>query len=316
MATRPLPARPDRDQHVLTIALSAHLGAHGGQRPLSPARYWAAYDQLAGDLTAAGASEDEQLRQLEKRTTAAALHAAELEGQGIALLTPFHASYPARFLDRLGTACPPLLYVAGGADLLADPDRRRLAVVGSRDATDGELDTAGRAARAAVARGWDVVSGGARGVDAVALNAAIEHGGTVAALLTDGVRRALRKGALRRLVSDGRAVLASGVHPDAGFSVGNAMARNKLIYALADLTYVAAVVEGEGGTWGGAQEALRRGFGRVAVNPEARAAGALQALGARPVAAPDELLAVVEEVPDATAEPSSDDAPGQTRLFD
>ena len=43
------------------------------------------------------------------------------------------------------------------------------------------------------------------------------------------------------------------------------MGRNKLIYALADVTLVVASDDGRGGTWGGAVEALRRGFGRVAV---------------------------------------------------
>ena len=43
------------------------------------------------------------------------------------------------------------------------------------------------------------------------------------------------------------------------------MGRNKLIYALADLTVVVAADTGGGGTWTGADEALRRGVGRVAV---------------------------------------------------
>jgi predicted Rossmann fold nucleotide-binding protein DprA/Smf involved in DNA uptake len=135
-----------------------------------------------------------------------------------------------------------------------------------------------------------VVSGGAKGVDAVALNAAVARGGTVVALLADGVRLALRKGALRRLVSDGRAVLAAPVHPDAGSTVANAMARTKLIYALADVTYVAAVEEGSGATWRGTAEALRHGYGNVAVNPDAAAAQALVSLGGRMVAEAGELF--------------------------
>lgn len=316
MGAHVLSAEPDHDKHVLTITLAARLSARGELRPLTPARFWAVYDQLDGDLHAAAASDDEELRQLAGRTAAAALHAAELEGQGITLLTPFHADYPQRYLERLGSATPPLLYVAGAPAALTDPDRHRLGVVGSRDASDAELDAARSAAEAAADRGWDVVSGGAKGVDAVALNAAVAHGGTVIALLTEGVRRAMRKGALRRLVSDGQAVLAAPVHPDTGFAVGNAMARNKLIYALADVTYVAAVVEGEGGTWSGAAEALRRGYGHVGLNPEARAAGALQTLGARPVATTAELLDVPSQEPDqASSKPQAGYAP-QASLFE
>lgn len=316
MTANPMPVEPDRDQHVLAIALAARLSSRGELRSLTPVRFWTVYRQLAGDLCAAVTAEDDELRQLAGRTAAAALHAAELEAQGIALLTPFHADYPRRLLDRLGTATPPLLYVAGSPELLADPDRRRLAVVGSRDATQGELESARSAAEAAAERGWDVVSGGAKGVDAVALNAAVAHGGQVLALLTDGVRRALRKGALRRLVSDGQAVLAAPVHPDAGFSVGSAMSRNKLIYALADVTYVAAVEEGEGGTWSGAAEALRRGYGHVAINPDARAAEALQNLGARPVATVAELLDVATQDQDGTAAGPLSEPVLQASLFE
>lgn len=316
MAAHLRSVEPDRDQHVLAIALTARLATRGELPPLSPVRFWSVYDHLAGDLKAATASEDEDLRRLAGRTAAAALHAAELESQGITLLTPFRADYPQRYLDRLGAAAPPLLYVAGAPALLADSDRHRLAVVGSRDATEGDLDAARGAAKAAAERGWEVVSGGAKGVDAVALNAAAAQGGNVVALLTDGVRRAMRKGALRRLVSDGQAVLAAPVHPDAGFTVGNAMARNKLIYALADVTYVAAVVEGEGGTWSGSVEALRRDYGRVAVNPDAQAAGALQDRGARPVATAAELFEVPPADPDQTPPTPPADSSLQTSLFD
>lgn len=282
--------QPDRDRHVLTIALTARLAGRDGPTPLTAARFWAAHSELDADLRAATSSDDAELRQLAGRTAAASLHASELERQGITLVTPFHAAYPRRYLDLLGTVAPPLLYVAGAPALLADPDRSRLAVVGSRDATDTELDAARTAAEAAVARGWDVVSGGAKGVDAVALNAAVARGGTVVALLAEGVRLSMRTGALRRLVTDGQAVLAAPVHPDAGCTVASATARNKLIYALADVTYVAAIIEGTGGTWDGAAEALRHGYANIAVTPDTTAAPVLAALGGRVATDVDELF--------------------------
>jgi len=45
--------------------------------------------------------------------------------------------------------------------------------------------------------------------------------------------------------------------PSAGFSVGNAMGRNKIIYALSKAVVVVRSDEGSGGTWAGAVEALR-----------------------------------------------------------
>ena len=61
--------------------------------------------------------------------------------------------------------------------------------------------------------------------------------------------------------------------PDAPFSAGNAMGRNKLVYALSLITLVVASEVGKGGTWSGAVEALRTGSGRV---------GAWQGLGGGP----------------------------------
>lgn len=55
------------------------------------------------------------------------------------------------------------------------------------------------------------------------------------------------------------------LRPDAPFSTGNAMGRNKLIYAQSLLTLVVASDVERGGTWAGATEALRRRHGRVGV---------------------------------------------------
>ena len=57
----------------------------------------------------------------------------------------------------------------------------------------------------------------------------------------------------------------SQVNPAAGFSVGNAMGRNRLIYALSDLTIVIATAAGSGGTWAGATENLKRRWAPLAV---------------------------------------------------
>ena len=62
----------------------------------------------------------------------------------------------------------------------------------------------------------------------------------------------------RDFLADRRLLLISPYHPEAGFNVGNAMGRNKLIYALADYALVVSADHKKGGTWEGAQEELRR----------------------------------------------------------
>ena len=57
---------------------------------------------------------------------------------------------------------------------------------------------------------------------------------------------------------DHRLVLVSPYDPAAGFNVGNAMQRNKVIYALADAGLVVTSDFEKGGTWAGAIEQIER----------------------------------------------------------
>ena len=57
---------------------------------------------------------------------------------------------------------------------------------------------------------------------------------------------------------DARLVLISPYDPAAGFNVGHAMQRNKMIYALADAALVVTSDFEKGGTWAGAIEQLER----------------------------------------------------------
>src|SRR5690606_42161140 len=58
----------------------------------------------------------------------------------------------------------------------------------------------------------------------------------------------------------GDLVLVSPFNPEAGFNVGNAMARNKHIYCLSDAAVVVNSKPDKGGTWTGATEDLKSGW--------------------------------------------------------
>ncbi|HEX5218208.1 MAG TPA: DNA-processing protein DprA [Verrucomicrobiae bacterium] len=162
--------------------------------------------------------------------------------------------YPERLL-RLKQNAPPLIYGCGEKKLLPNGG---LAIVGSRDVDpSGEEFTRSVAAQAA-REGMQVVSGGARGVDQLAMLAAIEAGGTVVGALADSLLRSATSGKAREAIQGGRLVLISAFDPEAGFNVGNAMQRNKQIYALADFGLVVSSGYNEGGTWSGAIEQLEK----------------------------------------------------------
>lgn len=165
------------------------------------------------------------------------------------------AEYPKRLKARLREEAPPVLYGCGDAALL---DTGGLAVVGSRDADEGLVEYAERVGRLVAKVRRTLVSGGARGIDQAAMRGALETGGKVAGVLADSLERTAMNREHRNLLIDGQLVVISPYDPSAGFNVGNAMQRNKLIYALADAALVVNSDYDKGGTWAGAVEQLEK----------------------------------------------------------
>jgi predicted Rossmann fold nucleotide-binding protein DprA/Smf involved in DNA uptake len=186
-------------------------------------------------------------------------------------------------LTRLQEATPPLLFVLGDPALL---NTRMLGIVGSRDVDNVGAEVAREAARHAVASDAGVVTGGAKGVDQLAMQAALEAGGRVACVLADSMTRAAKDPMITNAIDAELLCLATPFKPTAGFSVANAMGRNKIIYALSVVTLVVATADGSGGTWAGATEALRSKVVPVAVwtgNGKGPGNDALIGKGAAPV---------------------------------
>ena len=89
-----------------------------------------------------------------------------------------------------------------------------------------------------------------------AMRGALEADGNAFGVLADGLEKMVMNREHRNLLLEGRLTLISLYDPGAGFNVGNAMQRNKLIYALADASLVINSDVGKGGTWAGAVEQL------------------------------------------------------------
>ncbi len=197
----------------------------------------------------------ERLRQLLGRGFLLSQVLESWRSRSIWTVTRADANYPDRLKRRLAEKSPPVLYGCGDRNLL---ENGGLAVVGSRNADDVEIEYSEIVGRMAAAAGCSIVSGGARGVDRAAMFGAMEEGGTAVGVLSDGLESAVMNRENRDILIDGRLVLLSPYDPRAGFNVGNAMARNKLVYALADAGLVVESDYGTGGTWNGAVEQLEK----------------------------------------------------------
>lgn len=163
--------------------------------------------------------------------------------------------YPARLRRRLRDASPPVLYGSGDPGLL---NGGGLAVVGSRNVDDALVEFTERVGSLTAAAGRMIISGGARGIDQAAMRGAAAAGGTVVGVLADRLERAVLDRDNRNLLRERRLALISPYDPSAGFNVGHAMQRNKLIYALADAGLVVSADLRKGGTWAGAVEQVEK----------------------------------------------------------
>lgn len=178
-----------------------------------------------------------------------------LKSIGIFPLTRADLDYPEKYRQRLKDSAPAVLFYAGEKALLGQPG---IAVVGSRHLDEAGQDCAKFVGNACGLSGQVLYSGGARGVDTLSMESALEARGTAVGVLADSLEKQVksRKEALKR----GDLCLVTPYSPNAGFSVGAAMGRNRLIYCLAEYAIVVASDAETGGTWAGATETLKNNW--------------------------------------------------------
>lgn len=190
---------------------------------------------------------------------------------GTILLHPLHPAFPRRLLERRQRlALPALLYASGELAIL---ERPIVAVVGRRDAGTEARSVAAQLAAGLAAGGIAVVSGHAPGIDQAAHAGALRAGGATIAVLPEGLGRFRPRPELRGLLRAGNALVLSQFPPDAGWASFQAMARNKLVAALADV--LAVVVSGReqddrgrrSGTFDAARAALALGVSLFVAEP-------------------------------------------------
>lgn len=252
---------------------------------------------------------------ISERASIVAIEIEQLETVGIWTMSRMDADYPSRWKQRLKSAAPPVIFGSGPRDLL---QRQGIAIVGSREIERDLTEIAETIGLRVADAGYLVISGGARGSDRVGMWGALQHGGQAIGVLPADLAHMSRNREIRALIEHEQLCLVTQVNPAAGFSVGNAMGRNRLIYALAKLTIVISTGAGLGGTWAGATENLKRGWAPLAVwlgegIPEGNEQ--LQRLGAYPFSSMpsdrDELERLIEQTSVHAHETQPDDPSNQ-----
>ncbi|HKW77061.1 MAG TPA: DNA-processing protein DprA [Terriglobales bacterium] len=243
--------------------------------------------QLTRELSAVVSTE--RIQRLLERGFLVSQAVERWRSRAIWIVSRADAEYPQKFKARLKDDAPAVLYGCGPRSLL---ELGGLAVVGSRHADPTLLEYAQGLGQQAATAKKTVISGGAPGIDRAAMTGALEAGGRAIGVMADSLERAVLQRENRNWLLDEQLVLISPYDPGAGFNVGHAMQRNKLIYALSDAAVVVSSDYEKGGTWAGATEQLQKlKFVPVYVRSTGEIERGLQDLGrmgARPWPNPEE----------------------------
>jgi DNA processing protein len=217
---------------------------------------------------------------------------------GSLVITPTDPAYPASLHDLGPARAQPPLYLRG-----ALPTARGVAVVGTRQPTDEALAFTRVLVKDLAAAGLSIWSGGARGIDAAAHEAALAYGAPTVVVMGGGLDRPYPKehvALFERVLVAGGALLAR-VADDKEPQPSGFFLRNEL---LAALTAVTVVIQApyKSGARHTAHAARRLGRPLCAVphppwDEIGRGCGVELMLGARPILDAVDVIAVMTGAP-------------------
>ena len=157
-----------------------------------------------------------------------------IEKNGAHFIIPGDEQWPLR-VDEL--ECPPIgLIVKGNLEILSNPS---LAIVGTRNPTPYGVRIAGDFAAGFVDREWDIVSGGAYGIDSAAHRGALVAEGRTIAVIASGIDLQYPSGNTRLFeeICENGAIVTE-VMPGVPALPHRFLIRNRIIAALSQATLV------------------------------------------------------------------------------
>ena len=269
--------RMNRDDDFAIIALCSQIGNIETVKPLEHREWCVVSENLSKNqktpkdifdfskedfikfLNIYDDKEIERYRALLDRSGSLAFELENLDKYGIKIVTVASDSFPKRLKEVLGQQAPPLFYYAGDLNLL---NKNYIGFVGSRDVDSSDIVKLKKLVKSALKKGYGVVSGGAKGVDSISTQECLAGGGVAIEFLSESMIRKIKDHNISQYIREKRLLLLSAVKPDAGFNTGNAMQRNKYIYAQSTATTVIKSNYNQGGTWSGALENLKKSWVR------------------------------------------------------
>lgn len=188
--------------------------------------------------------------------------------QGIEFITINSNTYPNRLKDILEDEAPVIIYYKGYKSLL---NSKGFSIVGSRNVSDIGIEITSKIVKFLTNKGYNIISGFAKGVDMAAHNTALENDGTTTAVLSYGINYLPQ----HKIIHDlSNALILSQFDPNTKWHPANAMIRNKLVCSLS----IGVIIIHSGpekddkgrmsGTFNAGKTALNFGIPTFVINPQ------------------------------------------------
>jgi predicted Rossmann fold nucleotide-binding protein DprA/Smf involved in DNA uptake len=261
-------AKNDKDSDIavkpLTVATYNKLEAKLNEANLTPAVFLT--EKLTDIASQLGLAEKEtdQIENLLHRADKLGEELDRLAEKKIYVTSRTQENYPAKLKAAMGKQSPIIFFYCGDMRLL---DCETVAIIGSREVTDQETEYASKHARISAQNNRVIVSGGAKGIDTIAKDAALHAGGNVVTYVSDNMTGYIEKNA--DFILYDRMLVLSSFHPSATFKGYNALERNKYIYASSDYAVVVSSGDGTGGSFKGAADCLKKNYCPLYVKDDA-----------------------------------------------
>ena len=238
---------------LLTMALSPNREEY--VRPYAPQEYYRLLDMIrqrgfrgAGELvgmdiyalmTALQISEQDAYRlyTLLNRSVQVNYGIEGFLNNNVGVMTIDDAEFPRRAEDRLQDRCPPFWFWTGNSALMCEPMIALMGISGVRTQPEVREGIA-RLCRHACEAGYTILTGGELGVSRVAADIVADEGGRLVEVLGGGLYEHMREQPVKRMLNEDRACVISLEHPEAMYTLPHALARNRVIYALAEAAFV------------------------------------------------------------------------------
>lgn len=266
------------------VVLCAEFG--DGYKPLTRTAFWKLYYKYGNSMEGLINSDENEVNKLLKRMDKINNLIDELSKKEIAITTFLDEDFPYRLYDILGDFCPPIFYKCGNSEL---NKLKFIGYTGSRCINENDELWTKRTVIKNIEDNYAIVTGGAKGIDTIALNTCIENSGKAVLFLPENILSKIQEPFIKKNINNNKILAYSHVSPFAlktqNSFAASALERNKYIYAMSTAAIAVKANINQGGTWDGAVNAIKHKWTHVYTwgNKDYAGNQALIQLGALPL---------------------------------